>query len=80
MKDMWFIKCRKGLSHLLKDFQCLIFRQSSSFLKEFGKRSSITKLINEVIITGGPEHFYKLDDIWMRHFAEDADLVVSEFC
>ena len=38
----------------------------------------IAELVHEVVVVGGPEHLYELDDVDIADSREDGDLVVGE--
>jgi hypothetical protein len=47
-------------------------------LDVLGQRSTVTELIDEVVVVGGAEHFQELDDVEVVDLGEDGDLVVGE--
>ena len=44
----------------------------------FSQSSTVTELIDEVVIIGSSEHFYEFDDVDVVDLGEDGDLVVGE--
>jgi uncharacterized membrane protein len=78
VQDVSFIEGGKGQPQLLEYLQSLLFGQPAFLLDEFCECPSIAELIDEVVVIGGSQHFYELDDVGMGHLAEDADLVVGE--
>jgi hypothetical protein len=43
-----------------------------------GECSTVTKLIDQVVIIGGPKHLHEFDDVDVVYLGEDGDLVVGE--
>jgi hypothetical protein len=80
MQDILSTQGLKGTPDLRKYFNGLFFSQSflTLTLDILSKRATVTKLIDEVIVVGGSEHFDKLDDVGVVDFGEDGDLVVGE--
>jgi hypothetical protein len=72
------VKRLKGPLHLLKDVQSLLLRKFPPLFKVFLKRSSITELIDQIIIVCGAYHLDEFDDIGMGHFAQDTDLIIDK--
>lgn len=42
------------------------------------QRSTITELVNEIVIIGSAEHLNELDDVRVADFGQNSDLVVGE--
>lgn len=43
------------------------------------QRSTVTELVNKIVIIGSTEHLNELDDVWVADLGQNGDLVVSEF-
>ncbi len=78
MQNILSIERFKGTSDLGKYLDRLLFGQSFLALDILGKRAAVTKLIDEIVVVGGPQHFNELDDVGVVDFGEDGDLVVGE--
>jgi hypothetical protein len=44
----------------------------------FGQSSTVTKLIDKVIVISSSQHLYKFDDVHMVYLGKNGDLVISE--
>lgn len=73
------VKCFKCVSKLLKDLDCFLLGESSFGLDMLCQGSTVTILINQVVVVGSPQHFYKLNDVDVVYLREDSDLVIGEF-
>lgn len=78
MQDVRFVEGLKGCPKLLEDLERFFLGEPALPLDVLGKRASITELIDEVVVAGRAQHFYKLDDIGVGDLSEDVDLIVGE--
>ena len=79
MQDVLGVERLEGVSELEKDDDGLGLAEPGLALDEFGEGAAVTKLVDEVVVVGSPQHLYKLDDVGVVDFGENGDFVVGEF-
>ena len=45
----------------------------------FSKSSTVTILVDKVVVVGSSEHLDKFDDVWVVDFGKDCNFVVGKF-
>lgn len=79
MQNIFIIQLSECTFQLSKYFQRLTFTQFSQFFNVLCECSSVTELIDQIVVIGSPEHLHKFDDIGVVDFWQDGDLIVGEF-
>lgn len=78
MEDVRLVEGLEGCPELLEYLERLFLGEPALPLDVLGKRASVAVLIDEVVVAGRAEHFYKLDDIWVGDLGEDVDFIIGE--
>ena len=78
MQDVLCVQGLEGVAQLVEDLDGLLLVEPALGLDVLSQRSTVTELIDEVVVVGGAEHLDELDDVGVADLGEDGDLVVGE--
>lgn len=78
MENVLGVECFEGISQLREDLDGFLLSKPSFGLDMFGQGSTVTILIDQIVVVGGAQHFHELDDVDVVYLGEDGDLVIGE--
>lgn len=68
----------EGIPQLVENLDSFLLIEPPLGLNMLSQRTTVTKLIDKIVVVGSPEHLYELDDVWMADLGQDGDLIVGE--
>lgn len=63
MENVLGVECFERISQLREDLDSFLLGESSFGLDMFCQGSTVTKLINQIVVVGSSQHFDKFDDV-----------------
>jgi hypothetical protein len=78
MKNILSMQCFECISKLQKYLDGLLFCKSPLWFDMLSQSSTVTKLIDKIIVIGSSKHLYKFDNIYMVDLRKNSYLVVGE--
>lgn len=78
MQNVFGMQRLEGIPQLVENLDSFLLVEPALGLDVLSQRSTVTELIDEIVVVGSTEHLDELDDVGMADLGQNGDLVVGE--